>query len=193
MVMASEWDQVSPLLDPFCGSGTIPIEAALMARNMAPGRARRFAFMDWPGFDVAAWQALLAAADEGARGTASAPAILASDRDAGAIRAARANAERAGVADGIDFAVRAISDLQPLPARGWSVTNPPYGVRVSASKDPRNLYARLGHVLRARCPGWQVAILCRNANLARQTGLNFETRLALKNGGLKVSLLRGRV
>jgi putative N6-adenine-specific DNA methylase len=188
MLIASSWDMTSPLLDPFCGSGTIPIEAALMARNLAPGRSRRFAFMDWPNFDAKMLGALLV----GARHASPLPPILASDRDAGAIESARANAERAGVAGCIEFSRRAVSAIEPPPGPGWVVTNPPYGVRVSSGRDLRNLYAQFGNVLRTRCPGWHVAVLCGSEQLIRSTGLKFdEARLSLVNGGLKVKLAKG--
>jgi len=197
ILMASGWDMASPLLDPFCGSGTIPIEAALMAGHIAPGCARRFAFMDWPDFDVAMWKALLAQAalPPVEEGPGMRVRILASDRDAGAIKAAQANAERAGVADSIEFSRRAVSAIEPPPGPGWVVTNPPYGVRVSAGKDLRNLYAQFGNVMRAECPGWRVAMLCDRSPLARQTGLHFDPArsLALVNGGLKVKLAVGIV
>ncbi|MBS1241551.1 MAG: methylase, partial [Gemmatimonadetes bacterium] len=95
MLLGAGWDPRTPLVDPFCGSGTIPIEAALLARRIPPGRHRSFAFMRWPGFDAASWQALLARADAESLPQASAP-IVGADRDAGAIRASVANAERAG-------------------------------------------------------------------------------------------------
>ena len=194
ILMASGWDMASPLLDPFCGSGTIPIEAALMARQIAPGRARRFAFMDWPDFDVAIWDDSLPPMGRFA-GPGMRARILASDRDAGAIQSAQANAERAGVADCIEFSRRAVSAIEPPPGPGWIVTNPPYGVRVSASKDLRNLYAQFGNVLRARCSGWRVAMLCDRDQLIRNTGLRFDPAqsISLTNGGLRVKLARGRV
>ncbi|MBI3360291.1 MAG: class I SAM-dependent RNA methyltransferase [Chloroflexi bacterium] len=136
MILASGWDAASPLFDPFCGSGTIPIEAALLANNIPPGGARRFAFMDWPNFDAALWESLT---NDDARHTDPFPPIIASDRDAGAIEAAQANADRAGVADCIEFTRRAVSAIEPPPGPGWIVTNPPYGVRVSENKDLRNL------------------------------------------------------
>ncbi len=193
VILASGWDQRSPLLDPFCGSGTLPIEAALLARQIAPGRTRRFAFMDWPGFDASLWQKMLAEADS--RRLAHAPPLLASDRDAGAIAAAQANAERAGVAGDIEFTHCAVSSITPPPGPGWVVTNPPYGVRVSANQELRNLYARLGQVLRARCPGWQVSVLSSDDRLLHSTALPFEPdrSLWLVNGGLKVKLARGVV
>ena len=201
MLFASGWDKASPLLDPFCGSGTIAIEAALMARNIAPGRARRFSFMDWPNFDAALWQSLLETVEtrddsprSGAeRDRASLPPIMASDRDAGAIEAAKANAARAGVADGIEFSRRAVSAIEPPSQPGWVVTNPPYGVRVSGNKDLRNLYAQFGNVLRAKCPGWHVAMLSGSAQLQKSVGLKFDDGVPLVNGGLKVRLVRAMV
>ncbi|MBI4679220.1 MAG: class I SAM-dependent RNA methyltransferase [Elusimicrobia bacterium] len=187
MVMASGWDQASPLLDPFCGSGAIPIEAALLARKVPPGHSRRFAFMDWPGFDPKAWDKTLA---EARKGMAQAgPRIIASDRDAGAIQAARANAERAGVADAIEFSCRAVSAVEAQAAPGWVVTNPPYGVRLAKTGDLRDLYAQLGKVLRARCPGWQATMLAADRRLLRCTGWDFESVASTMNGGLKVELV----
>jgi putative N6-adenine-specific DNA methylase len=188
LLMASGWEHGAPLLDPFCGSGAIPIEAALMALNIPPGRARRFAFMEWPNFDRKLWQRLIAVSPAAAH-----PIILASDRDAGAIEAARANAERAGVAEAIEFSRRAISAIEPPALPGWVVTNPPYGVRVSRNRDLRNLYAQFGHALRAKCPGWQVGVLSSDLNLLRQVGVKFEREWAFVNGGLKVRFARGQV
>lgn len=191
MVIASGWDGVSPLLDPFCGSGTIPIEAALWAKKVPPGCKRSFAFMDWPGFDAGVWDQLLADARKAI--VPASPRIMASDRDAGAIHAARSNAKRAGVEDCIEFSTKSISAIDPPPVPGWMVTNPPYGVRLSKTKDLRNLYAQLGKVLRTRCPGWHVTMICNSIELIRSTGLEFEKGVSLTNGGLKVKLVTGRV
>jgi putative N6-adenine-specific DNA methylase len=191
LLLAADWDGSAPLLDPFCGSGTIPIEAALLARGTPPGLGRRFAFMSWPTFDATGWQALCAALPP-VKATGL-PVIQASDRDAGAVEMAQANAARAGVADCIQFSRRAVSDIQPPDGPGWVVTNPPYGVRASPDKDLRNLYARLGDVLRRGCPGWHFAMLCSDPALVRQTRLNVETSLPLVNGGLPVRLSIGRI
>jgi putative N6-adenine-specific DNA methylase len=193
MLLAAGWDTRAPLLDPFCGVGTLPIEAALLALNIPAGRARRFAFMDWPGFEAGQWQALVDEAD-GARRT-EAPPLWGSDRDAGAIEAARANAERAGVGEHVRFERRAISALEAPPGPGWIVTNPPYGVRIGEGRDLRNLYAQVGKTLRARCPGWHVAMLASDPRLARATGLRFDERRSLRlvNGGIRVTLLQGEV
>jgi putative N6-adenine-specific DNA methylase len=109
MMLASGWDTISPLLDPFCGSGTIPIEAALLARRFPAGHNRRFAFMDWPNFDSKSWHKLLA--DAGKAIPLESPNIVASDRDAGA-SGCTGNAERAGVADCIQFS-RSYSAIDP--------------------------------------------------------------------------------
>ena len=188
MVMASGWDKISPLLDPFCGSGTIPIEAALLARRVPAGYRRRFAFMDWPHFDSKFWDKLLA--DAGKAIVSDIPEIIGSDRDIGAIRAAQANAERAGVAGRIEFSARAISAIDPPSGPGWIITNPPYGVRVSKMNDLRNLYAQFGKVMRAKCPGWQVTMICDRVQFIRSTGLAFDKGIPTMNGGLKVRLIR---
>ncbi len=191
LVMASGWDKVSPLLDPFCGSGTIPIEAALLAGRVPAGFRRPFAFMDWPGFDSTYWEELLAKAAKAI--VSDIPRIMGSDRDAGAIRAAQANAERAGLTGCIEFSARAISAIDPPPGPGWVVTNPPYGVRVSQTKDLRNLYAQFGKVMRAKCPGWWVTMVCDGVRLIRNTGLDFDQGIPTTNGGLKVRLVSALV
>jgi putative N6-adenine-specific DNA methylase len=190
LLMASGWDQVSPLLDPFCGSGTIPIEAAQLTLGIPPGIHRRFAFMDWPGFDESLWHATLAQVSS--RSSAH-PFIQASDRDAGAIKSAQANAERAGVSEYIDFQCQAVSSIQPPSGTGWVVTNPPYGLRLDEGRDLRNLYAQFGNVLRRKCPGWEVSVLCSDTALLGQMRLKFDTSLAFVNGGIHVRLGRGTV
>ena len=194
LLLAAPWDATSPLVDPFCGSGAIPIEAALLALGAAPGRQRRFAFMDWPGFDEKRWTALLAVAQASMR-TELPPGcqIIASDRDAGAVRMAQENAARAGVAQHIQFTCQAVSAIHPPARSGWVITNPPYGIRVSSNKDLRNLYAQFGNVLRAQCPGWHIAILCNDQALLAQTRLTLDASFSLLNGGIKVRLARGLI
>ena len=191
LLMASGWDRSAPLLDPFCGSGTIPIEAALMRLGIPPGLNHRFAFMDWPNYDEQLW---LSIRDE-IRPPASIlqPQILASDRDAGAIKMAQANAERAGVSDAIEFKCQAVSSITPPPGLGWVVTNPPYGMRISEGRDLRNLYAQFGNVLRQHCPGWNITTLCNDLVLLGQIGLKLDTSLGFVNGGIGVRVARGKV
>jgi putative N6-adenine-specific DNA methylase len=196
MLLASGWDQISPLIDPFCGSGTIAIEATMMALGIAPGATRRFAFMGWRHYDPALWEAILKDnslhMDKLKAEKKRQIIVQASDRDAGAIQMAQANARRMGVEQEIEFSCRAVSAIEPTGS-GWVVTNPPYGLRVSANKDLRNLYAQFGKVLKLKCPHWRVAILCNDFQLLRSTGLQLDTSLSLSNGGITVRLARGMV
>jgi putative N6-adenine-specific DNA methylase len=195
-LLGSGWDGQAPLLDPMCGSGTLAIEGALLARGIAPGLAhrdspRRYAFMDWPDFDAALWSRLAEHAESSARPSAGVP-ILGSDRDAGAVAAAEANAERAGVRGDVDLSVRPLSSISPPPGPGWLVANPPYGARVGESDALRDLYAALGNVLRRDLPGWTVALLSADRRLEAQVGVRFAEAFHTSNGGIPVRLVVGR-
>jgi putative N6-adenine-specific DNA methylase len=189
-VLASGWQAGAPLVDPLCGSGTIPLEAALLAAGQPPGAGRRFGFEEWPSFAPGTWAAVKAGpapappGPPGAGGT-----ITGSDRDGAAVAAARANAARAGVGGYVTFATAPLDDAAPVGASpGWLVTNPPYGKR-AASDDVRALYARLGAITRQRFAGWTVAVLVADARAARAAGLPFAERLRTVNGGIPVHLL----
>jgi putative N6-adenine-specific DNA methylase len=182
MLLAGEWRHDAPLLDPMCGSGTIPIEAALMSRRVAPGLERSFAFQWWAEHDAALWEQLRDRAGADALESAPAP-IFASDRDAGAIAATLSNAERG-----------TISEIEPpAVAGGWVVSNPPYGVRVSDSAQLYPLYARLGDVLREHCGGWNVILLTADPRMERATRLSLEERFRTRNGGIPVRCMAARV
>lgn len=191
LIMASGWDMATPLIDPFCGSGTIPIEAALLAGRIAPGKHRHFAFMEWPNYKASAWTEQLDAA--AAAEIPIAPIILGSDRDEGAIQISQENARRAGVFDHITFTHQAFSALVSPAPTGWMVTNPPYGVRVSPTSDLRNLYTRLGDVMRTQFPAWHYGILCSDQILAGHTYLKNDRVIPLVNGGIAVKLFTGLV
>jgi len=191
LLLASQWTGDTALLDPFCGSGTIPIEGALIARRLPPGLDRDFEFMNWPDYDAASWRRLTN--DARAASLASSPVPIAgSDRDAGAIAFSRENAQRAGVAGDIVFETRAISNVDASGPPGLLATNPPYGVRVSERATVRNLYARLGQVIRDRLDRWDVAMFSSDTRLAAQVGLEFRELFRTTNGGLRVSALHHR-
>ena len=195
LLLATGWDPATPLVDPFCGSGTIAIEGALLSRRIAPGGNRPFAFESWPGFNAGLWTAVRREAVAQELPAAPAP-ILASDRDAGAIDAARANAQRAGVAGDITFVQGTVSALVPpmdIRGPGAVITNPPYGLRVSASGELRDLFARFGTVLRERFPGWRVGVLAADRQLLGQMKLSLAARLGTSNGGISVALSVGVV
>jgi putative N6-adenine-specific DNA methylase len=184
MLLAAEWRGDIALADPMCGSGTIPIEAALIARRIAPGRSRHFAFQRWPDAKRANWSKLLDEA-RSAELPRSPVSIVGADRDAGAIDAARANAERAGVSGDVSFVQQPISALR-LETTSAVIINPPYGVRVGETPDLKNLYAQIGNVLRKQPAHWVFGMLSADPNLERQTRLMLQERFRTKNGGIPV-------
>jgi len=192
MLAAVGWRGQAPLLDPMCGGGTFLVEAALLARRIPPGLGRSFAFERWPEFSRRAWDAVREQAREQVLPASPVP-IQGSDRDAGAVRAAAANAERAGVGADVQWRRAAISAIELPASPGYIVTNPPYGVRVGDRKRLRDLYAQLGNVLRARCPGWDVAMLTAHPELEHQTGLALEPSFETTNGGIRVRLMRAHL
>jgi len=184
------WDGTAPLVDPFCGSGTIAIEAAGLAAGLAAGRLRTFALEAWPSFAPGTWASVAGEARAHAAATAqqlTPAAVLATDHDAGACAATRGNAERAGV----HLAVRQqqLSDLEP-PAgpAGWLVANPPWGARTGAGADLVDLHRLLGSIVRGRLAGWGVALLVADHHLARATGLPLRHRWSTPAGGTRVHL-----
>lgn len=188
MLVGAGYDPTRPLVDPFCGSGTLLIEAALMARRIAPGLGRAFAAEHWPETPPAAWLGARAACEAERLPRAMAP-IVGSDRDAGAVEAAVANAARAGVSEDVAVQQRPLSELEAPAGPGLLVTNPPYGIRVGERAPLRDLYARLGQVARAQCPGWRVALLSADRTLDGHTGLDFREVLRTSNGGIPVRLV----
>ncbi len=188
MLAAGGWPARMPMTDPLCGSGTIPIEAALQSRDIAPGLHRAFAFEHWPRHEADRWQTLRDEAHARIRPAAPAP-ISGSDRDAGAIEAARENAARAGVEADIEFSEAPLSRGAMSGVPGWIVTNPPYGVRVGESAPLRDLYATIGRVVRGG--GHHLVMLSADASLERQLGMPLRTIVATRNGGIAVRILSG--
>lgn len=175
-----------PVIDPLCGSGTFVIEAAEIAAGLPPGRNRSFAFEKLATFDAAKWQKL--------RGTPIAQEtplrFHGSDRDEGAIKAATANAERAGVSTITTFTCHPVSELQrPEGKPGLIIMNPPYGTRIGDKRGLRDLHAAIGLTLKQRFTGWRVGLVTSDDSLARATGLPFGPRSApILHGGLRVYL-----
>jgi putative N6-adenine-specific DNA methylase len=190
MVVASGWDMASPLVDPMCGAGTIAIEAAMIARRIPPGASRRFAFEHWPRHDAKVWQAEVDAARAESLPRA-AGRIIASDRDEGAVEAARSNAERAGVSKDIEFSARALSAAELPEQDGWVVTNPPYGMRLGDTAPLRNLYAQLGTIMRSRASGYRIALLSADSELEDQMKMELTEVFRTSNGGIPVHLVAG--
>ncbi|PZF78000.1 class I SAM-dependent RNA methyltransferase [Aestuariivirga litoralis] len=177
-----------PVVDPMCGSGTFVIEAAEIAASLDPGRTRAFAFEKLATFDAKLW------AEMKARSRPRVPPVrfFGSDRDAGAIRMARQNAERAGVSAFTEFKQQSVSDLVPPQGPpGLVIVNPPYGTRIGDRKPLFALYGALGQVLKQRFSGWRVGLVTTDASLARATGLPFlPPQPPVLHGGLRVTLHR---
>lgn len=181
-----------PVLDPMCGSGTFVIEAAEIAAGLHPGRSRRFAFEQLKTFDAAAWEKMRAAPARTASSDPTALRFHGSDRDPGAIRMSRANAERAGVTGVTQFDEREIDELvAPAGPPGLVIVNPPYGARIGEASDLKPLYRRLGTALLARFQGWRVGLITSEPRLAQATGLPFMPPIApVLHGGMRITLYR---
>jgi putative N6-adenine-specific DNA methylase len=190
MIAGTEWDSSMPLVDPMCGAGTIAIEGAMIARNIAPGLGRSFAFEGWPDHDSRSWKSKIDETRERALPRAPSP-IIASDRDAGAVEAAIANAERASVSADIEISERSVSDSSYPQPPGWIITNPPYGVRVGESAPLRNLYAQLGRIVREAAPGYRIGLLSAEKALEAQLKIDLEESFRTTNGGIPVRLVVG--
>ncbi len=180
------------LLDPMCGSGTLLIEGALMAADVAPGLLRHGNTLPsrWLGFDAAVWRELFAdAVAREARGRAALRAVFfGSDLDARAIRAAGENAVLAGLAGQIQWQVRDVADLS-APAHvetGLAVCNPPYDERLAADA---GLYRVLGDALKRAVPQWRASLLCGDAELAHATGLRAQKKYQVFNGAIECALI----
>ena len=185
-----------PLVDPFCGSGTLLIEAAWMALDRAPGLDRaRWGFAGWAGHEAHRWDALVAEARERAsRGRITEGLLYGSDVDVAVLNTAVANSRRAGVAEHLTLEHVALADRVAPPCpdgepRGLVVTNPPYGERLGAGDDLPLLYATLGDVLKRRFPGWRAHVLVGDRELEKKVGLRPRSRTLIFNGSIECRLL----
>jgi 23S rRNA G2445 N2-methylase RlmL len=190
MVQLSGWNSRTPLLDPFCGAGTILIEAGMMAAQIAPGSFReRFAFEGWPGHDAFGYAALKAQAREGVA-VPGKLRLIGTDWEAGAIESARENAEAAGLGDALEFEVARAEEFQPRP--GWNaaiVTNPPYGDRVGEEETLLPTYRGFGDSLRQNCSGYTLSLLSGSRNLGKALALKPDRYDRLSNGPIPCHLL----
>lgn len=187
------FDGTQTVVDPMCGSGTMVLEAAEIAMGLVPGRTRSFAFEQMAGGGTLRGEFL--EQDETAPSCDAAPRFFGFDRNDGAIRGARENAERAGVAGAVAFERAAVSDLSPPEGTtsGLVLVNPPYGGRLGDRKLLFGLYGALGAVLAERFGGWQVGIVTSDGGLAKATGLDLEPFGPVDHSGTKVHLWRGRL
>ena len=185
MVTLSRYRGRDDFCDPFCGSGTIPIEAALIAKNRAPGLYRRFAAMSWKNMDGKLWEL----ERERARsleynGNYN---IVGADIDGHALELAQENARRAGVADIIRFEKADARDFRRQTQRGVIVTNPPYGQRIMEQKEAEELYRDFGKAY-AASRNWQLYLLSSHTEFERCFGRQADKKRKLYNGMIKCDL-----
>ncbi|MEE8142839.1 MAG: hypothetical protein V3T77_07045, partial [Planctomycetota bacterium] len=192
VVLLSDWDCRSPLIDPFCGSGTLLVEAALLAGGFPPGLYRdRFAFEKLPQHDPAAWQQLKRSCLE--KGAYPPKLILRGvDLDQSTVSGALENLDAIGLPQKC-FRVEQGNALETQFRAGWNgwvVTNPPYGERVGDVSRLKELYRRFGALLREKCGGYHLALLSGNPSLAQCLGFEAAASVSLKNGAIDCQLLK---
>jgi len=185
LVTLSRYRGRDPFCDPFCGSGTIPIEAALIAKNRAPGLNRRFTAMDWRWVDKKLWneekEAAIAKEFNGEYN------IIGSDIDPAAIAIAKENARRAGVADIVRFELADATVFDRKTGRGVIVTNPPYGERIMEKQQAEELYRAFGRAY-AQSENWQLYLLSSHTEFERCFGRQADKKRKLYNGMIKCDL-----
>jgi 23S rRNA (guanine2445-N2)-methyltransferase / 23S rRNA (guanine2069-N7)-methyltransferase len=194
--MFAGWPEQRALFDPMCGSCTLLIEAALMAADIAPGRQReRFGLQACSDFDAELWQRLLEEAEtRREQGLARLGPIRGHDADKKAVRTAIANIQRAGLQAHIHAETRPLAETGHLPAAlsdaatGLLITNPPYGERIEAQGNLRDLHAGLGQLLRTRLPQWQAAVFTGNPDMVLYQGGIAREVIDLFNGPLECQL-----
>jgi putative N6-adenine-specific DNA methylase len=191
LILHTGFDGDAPFLDPMCGSGTLPIEAAWIALRRAPGLTRRrFGFQGWMDYDVRLWTRLR---DEARRSVLRQlpHTVTGYDVRNDAITFAEKNARAAGIGHLLTFAVRDVRELQPIEGPpGVLLCNPPYGERIGDETELRGLYRTLGDVLQQRFANWTAFVFTGNSSLARQIGLPVAARWPLFNGKIRCELLR---
>ncbi len=191
ILLRGKWPELSQLgfslCDPFCGAGTLVIEAAMMAARMAPGLLRHDqALQNWQQHQPVLWQQLRQQAQE----QVCMPAQIyhGSDHSASVLRMAQANAERAHVAGFTQFVVQDVTACQAPAAQGLLICNPPYGERLGDASELIPVYGALGDIVRSEFADWQVAVLTEHASLARATGLRARKQYSIYNGALACQL-----
>ena len=188
MVLLSRYRGRDPFCDPFCGSGTIAIEAALIAKNRAPGLNRAFSAQRWRWLDSGLWlQAADEAMDKEFHGDYD---IWGGDIDPKAVAIARDNAVKADVEDVVRFEVADATKFHREAPVGRVVTNPPYGERIMEKREAEELYRAFGKAVRALPEGWKVSVLSSHTEFERTFGRTAEKKRKLYNGMLKCDLFQ---
>jgi len=199
ILMTAEWPRLAKqgwgLIDPMCGSGTIVIEAAMMAADIAPGIHRDyFGFLYWKQHDKEAWQRLKAEAERRRHsGLARLPVIKCGDASEKAVEAANANLAEIGLADRITVEHRELLDwpsqAKSLPTSGLVVCNPPYGERMGNVSELHYLYESLGNIVSEAYPAWRTTMITDNESLGKFTGLTVFDTTPFDNGPIPCQVI----
>jgi len=189
IIRATRWDRASPFVNPMCGSGTLAIEAALAASEMLPqGRRGEFAFRHFKPYDGQAFERILKERRKKAPSRLAFP-IVASDVDPMAIRAAKSNAEAAGVAHLIDFHCCDFRE-SPIPGEAGTIAlNPEYGERLGEQRQLEPIYAAIGDLFKKKCPGYWGYVFTGNRQLGKCVGLKTRRKIEFYNGPIECRLL----
>jgi putative N6-adenine-specific DNA methylase len=192
-VLAAEWDGRGPVVDPMCGAATLLAEAAAWGLGLAPGRLRP-ALTEWglarlPNFDAGLWHEVRREAIPApvlSSGSGGELRLIGIDRDGQAVRAARSNLERAGLAGSATLVVGDGFEYEPPPGPGLLVVNPPYGERI---EEGRAQWSRLGDLMKQRYAGWRAVVLAGDEGKGKHVGLKPRLRMPVKNGPLDARIL----
>ncbi|HVO65249.1 MAG TPA: class I SAM-dependent RNA methyltransferase [Syntrophales bacterium] len=187
IILATKWNGRTPFVNPMCGSGTLAVEAALLATGRAPGLLRsNYGFTHLKGFDPAAWRKIRAAAHMDQKETAA--RIIATDIDPHAVAAARQNARTAGVMNLIEFAICPFAQTMVPKRGGVVVLNPPYGERTGDVSKLINLYREIGDFFKQKCGGYRGYIFTGNTALGKHVGLRTKRRITFYNSEIECRL-----
>lgn len=199
ILISADWPKLSQeagpkasLLDPMCGSGTLPIEAAWIAARVAPGLMRKhFGFLGWAGHDSRIWKLLVEEAEQThIRDRKKLPNIVGYDQDFRAVRVALANLERAGLRGVVHIEKRELTFAEKISDRGIFVVNPPYGERLGEVEELKGLYKRIGDSMKQKFKGWDGYVFTGRSELAKSIGLRAARRHVLFNGAIECRLLK---
>ncbi len=180
LIQLSFWNRERPFIDPFCGAGTLPIEAAMIARNLAPGLNRTFAAEAWPVCPASLWEEARQEARDLAAGELTFP-IIATDRDPLGLKHARQHAETAGVAENIHFQERGFAELSSQKTYGCIICNPPYGERSGNLQEVEDLYQNMARVF-APLETWSFYVLTSHPDFEKLFDRKADKRRKLYNG-----------
>lgn len=194
LLLLSDWDRTTPVVDPMCGSATFLVEAAFILGDRAPGLMRSFAFERWSDLDVADWQlAREEARERWATGRRNVPVLRGNDVHPGALGLARKALGRAEIEHLVELTEGDIDDYAPDPIPGFVVTNPPYGQRIGEGEDLDHAWSALGRWLKARAPGATAWVLSGDPELTRGLRMKTSRRIPVRNGSLDCRWLRYEV